>query len=153
MSKFQIQTPKIGCDIAILSLSEPLARPSSYVVDYVARWGYNAITNRTHVPPFRYLGCVLQCAVFPHTPAHHTIIRFARFCSFFSFFLRQSTTKLDLKHDPKTAYFLALVKPKREKTCLRQGASGGTPLPAGRRQGSWLRRDHQRPVWVHCAGI
>ena len=29
VSKFQIQTPKIGCDIAILSRSGPLARPSS----------------------------------------------------------------------------------------------------------------------------
>ena len=26
-----------------------------------------------HVPPFRYLGCVLQCAVFPHTSVHHTL--------------------------------------------------------------------------------
>ena len=30
VSKFHIQTPKNGCDIAILSRSGPLARPSSY---------------------------------------------------------------------------------------------------------------------------
>ena len=30
VSKYQVQTPKIGRDIAILSRSGPLARPSSY---------------------------------------------------------------------------------------------------------------------------
>ena len=31
VSKYQVQTPKIGRDIAILSRSGPLARPSSYL--------------------------------------------------------------------------------------------------------------------------
>ena len=49
------------------------------------------------------------------------------FAPLYIFFLvnQPATTKLDLKHGPKTTYFLALVKPKRIKTCLRQGAPSG----------------------------
>ena len=32
---------------------------------------------------FRYLGCELQCAVFSHTPAHHTLRSLLRFLHFF----------------------------------------------------------------------
>ena len=42
-----------------------------------------------------------------------------------TFFLSQPTTKLHFKYGPKTTCCLALVKPKRVKTCLRQGASIG----------------------------
>ena len=104
---------------------------------------------------FRYLGCVLQCAVFPHTPVHDTL---ARFCSF-SFFPSQSTTKLPFKHGPKTTYSLALVKPNRVKACLRQGASSAAPSPVGGGQGSRrsrdrsrLRRNHQCTGRVQCTG-
>ena len=86
--------------------------------------------KRTHVPPFRYLGCVLQCAVFPHTPVHHTLRSLFKF-ALFSFFLRQSTTKLPLKHGPKTTHFLALLSINSESKSPSGGASGGPPLPAG----------------------
>ena len=36
------------------------------------------------VPPFRYLGCVLQCAVFSHSPVHHTLGSLSPFVDFFS---------------------------------------------------------------------
>ena len=60
----------------------------------------------------------------PYSRTLLSITRFARFCSS-SVFSWSSTTKLHLKHGPKTTYFLALVKPKRVKTCLRQGVSSG----------------------------
>ena len=53
VSKFQIQTPKLGCDIAILSRSGPRARPSSYKPCYhetaaaIAELGERTI-NMTH---------------------------------------------------------------------------------------------------------
>ena len=49
----------------------------------------------------------------------------------FPCFLSQSSTKLPLKHGPNKTYFLALVKPNRVKTCLRQGTSSGGSSPAG----------------------
>ena len=62
--------------------------------------------ERIRVPPFRYLGCVMQCAVFPaHSCPSYTSLVLARFLIFVS----QSTNKLPLKHGPKTTYFLALV--------------------------------------------
>ena len=39
--------------------------------------------KRISVPPFRYLGCVLQCTVFPHTPAYHTLRSLLLFFHFF----------------------------------------------------------------------
>ena len=71
------------------------------------------------------------CAVFPHAPVHHTL---RSLLLFFSFFLGQSTTKLPLKHGPKTTYRFALGKPNRVKTALRQDASSGAlrgPLRRG----------------------
>ena len=56
-----------------------------------------------------------------HSCPSNTTLAFA----LFSFFLSQSTTKLTLKHRPKTTYFLAIVKPNRVKTWLQQGASSG----------------------------
>ena len=85
-------------------------------------------TFRTHfrirVPPFRYLGCVLQCAVFPHTLVYHTVRSLLLLFQFFLVNLR-APPKLLMKHGPKTTCFLALAKPNRVKTCLRQGASSG----------------------------
>ena len=50
------------------------------------------------------------------------------------FFLGQAITILHLKHASRTTYYLALVTPKRIKTCLRQDASSGAlrgPLGRG----------------------
>ena len=74
-------------------------------------------------------GCVLQCAVFPHNPVHHTL---RSLLLFMHFLLRQSTTKSYLKHGPTTTYFLASSE---AKTCkkvpsvrrLQRGPSGATP--------------------------
>ena len=53
------------------------------------------------VPPFRYLGCALQCAVIPHRSCpSYTSLAFA----LFPFLLSQSTTKFPLKHGPNTMF-------------------------------------------------
>ena len=64
------------------------------------------------------------------------------------------TLPLPLKHGRNhrtSKYFLALVKPNREKTGLRQGAFSGPPSPAGRVVKSWLRRD-QHPGRAQAPG-
>ena len=40
--------------------------------------------NSTRAPSFRYLACVLQCAVFPRTPVHHTLRSLLLFLFIFS---------------------------------------------------------------------
>ena len=87
------------------------------------------LKKRIRVPPFRYLGCVLQCAVFPHTSAHHTL---RSLLLFFHFSLVKIYHQVDFETRSKNKLFLALVKPNPVKTCLRQGASSGPPSPAGR---------------------
>ena len=76
-----------------------------------------------------YLVCVLQCAVFPHTPVHHAL------CSlllFLHFFLGQSATKLHLKKGPKTTSFFSPSEAKTRKTVptagrLQRGLPGASP--------------------------
>ena len=63
-----------------------------------------------------------KCRIPAHSCPSYASLAFALLV----FLLSQSTTKFHLKHDPKMTHFLALVKPKREKTCVRQGASSGT---------------------------
>ena len=141
----------IQMDVYVNMYVSEAAIPQIVAIRYCAHLKKKII----RVPPFRYLGWVLQCAVFPHTPVHDTL---ARFCSF-SFFPSQSTTKLPFKHGPKTTYSLALVKPNRVKACLRQGASSAAPSPVGGGQGSRrsrdrsrLRRNHQCTGRVQCTG-
>ena len=55
--------------------------------------------------------CAAMCRVSAHSCPSYTSLAFA----LFPFFLGQSTTKLPLKHGPKTTYFLALVKAKSRK--------------------------------------
>ena len=101
---------------------------------------------------------MLQCAVFPHAPVHHTL---RSPLLFFPFSLNQSTIILPLKHGRKTTYFLTLVKPNRVKTCLRQGASSGAlrgcfrrgPLTSRGRAGVAGSRNHQCTGRVECTGI
>ena len=56
VSKYQVQTPKIGRDIAILSRSGPLARPSSYSTPIISnRKRYSTPTTwtrKTYSTPF-----------------------------------------------------------------------------------------------------
>ena len=123
-------------------------------------------TKRIRVPPFRYLGCVLQYAVLPHTPVHHSMYASLAFALFS--FSPQSITKLPLKHGSKTTCFLALINYNRVNRPSGRappagpsgGASGGPPSPAGGGQGprrsrdrSRLRRNHQYTGRVQCTGI
>ena len=98
---------------------------------------------------------MLQCAVFPHNPVHHTL---RSLLLFMHFFLVNRTSKSQLKHGPKTTGFFALftVKPKRVKTCLRQGASSGALRgrfrrgPLTSRRGGGVAASPQSPV--HWSG-
>ena len=102
------------------------------------------------------------CRISAHSYPSYTSLAFALFI-----FLSQATAKLFLKLGRTTAYFLALVKPNRVKTCLRQGASNG-PLRGRLRRSPLTSRGpgvaaSPRPVsaspktpvhWsVQCTGI
>ena len=63
-----------------------------------------------------------MCRISAHSCSSYTSLAFALFILLFP---SQSTTKLPLKYGPNTTYFLALVKPNRAETCLRQGNSSG----------------------------
>ena len=97
--------------------------------------------KKIRVPPFRYLGCVLQCAVFPHTPVHHTL---RSLLLFFHFFLVNIPPKLPLKHGPNTTQFFSSSEAKPRENVPPQGASSGAPSPPGGGQGSRRRRDRFR---------
>ena len=126
---------------------------SEAVIPQIVPIRYCALEKkRIRVPSFRYLGCVLQCPVFPHTPVHHTLCPLFKF-SPLSFFLCQSTTKLPLKLGPKTTSFLALLSINSESKSPSGGASGGPRSPAGGGQGSRRSRNRFRTGRVQCTGI
>ena len=103
---------------------------------------------------FRYLGRVLLCAVFPHTPVHHTLRSLFLFS--YSFLNQFATTKKPSKHGPTTTYLLALVRPKRVQARLRQGASIGAfrgclrRVPLNSRGGAGVAASPPPPV--HYSG-
>ena len=132
----------------IPSRTNPNCRPSSSLLQTDIWSG---------VLPFRCLGCVLQVAVFTHTPVHHTL----RWLLLFLHLLLSQCTKLHLKHGLKTTYILALLIAKSKDTPpagrLQRAPPGapwaGPPHQPGGGQGSRRSRDHQCTGWVQCSGV
>ena len=67
LSKHRVWNDIDGCDMN-MCISEA-AIPQIVAIRYCTLRTFFSI----RVPPFRYLGCVLQCAVFPQTCAHHVL--------------------------------------------------------------------------------
>ena len=111
------------------------------------------------------------CRISAYSCPSYTWLAFARF----SFFLGQSTTKLPLKHGPKTTYFLALVKAKSRKNVppaerLYRAPPAGRFLQPGGARGrgeaatgfgettsalagsSVLAYDTASTYWTYCTG-
>ena len=77
LSKHRVWNDIDGCDMN-MCISEA-AIPQIVAIRYCTLRTFFSI----RVPPFRYLGCVLQCAVFPHTSVHHTLRSLFLFFNFY----------------------------------------------------------------------
>ena len=122
--------------------------------------------KRIRVPPFRYLGYVLQRAVFrfvlmvtckdfPHTPVHHNIytsLAFALFPFYLKSIYHQIAFETRSKHDICFSSSEAKSRKKRAR-----GASSGALRGRLRRVRSHhrfrRRRNHRYTERVQCTGI